>query len=238
MKNIHVIPTSSPSKIFYIAENFHLEKGQLIEPKSYHNVYITSDEEIKVDGDWYYNTVTNAIFQMKYLTEYNPEQDKKIILTTDQDLIKDGVQSIDDKFLEWFIKNPSCEIVEIKPKLSYIDGKYIDSLKIIIPQEEPKQEPCDNCNNDVCCCIIRTQETLEEAAFRLYPRLINDPYNPMEDDNKENRDIWIAGAKWQAEQDKNKWSNEEVKDFLAKFHIATDGTKKFEDEWFEQFKKK
>jgi hypothetical protein len=47
MKNIHVIPTSSPSKIFYIAENFHLEKGQLIEPKSYHNVYITSDEEIK-----------------------------------------------------------------------------------------------------------------------------------------------------------------------------------------------
>jgi hypothetical protein len=36
----------------------------------------------------------------------------KIILTTDQDLIKDGVQAIDDEFLEWFVKNPSCEEVE------------------------------------------------------------------------------------------------------------------------------
>jgi hypothetical protein len=38
----------------------------------------------------------------------------KIILTTDQDLIKDGVQAIDDEFLEWFVNNTSCEEVEIK----------------------------------------------------------------------------------------------------------------------------
>jgi hypothetical protein len=44
------------------------------------------------------------------------------------------------------------------------------------------------------------QETLEEAAERLFPRLINDPYNPMEDDNKEYRDIWISGAKWKQER--------------------------------------
>jgi hypothetical protein len=30
--------------------------------------------------------------------------------------------------------------------------------------------------------------TLEEAAFRLFPRLINDPYIPIDDDNKEYRD--------------------------------------------------
>ena len=35
---------------------------------------------------------------------------------------------------------------------------------------EPKQEPCDNCNNDVCCCIIRTQETLEED-FKIWDDL-------------------------------------------------------------------
>lgn len=46
---------------------------------------------------------------------------------------------------------------------------------------------------------IENKETLEEAALRLYPRLINDPYNPTEDDNKESRDIWVAGAKWQQE---------------------------------------
>jgi hypothetical protein len=39
-------------------------------------------------------------------------------------------------------------------------------------------------------------------------------------------------------QDKNKYSEEEVKELLSKFHIATDGTKKFEEKWFEQFKKK
>jgi hypothetical protein len=44
------------------------------------------------------------------------------------------------------------------------------------------------------------QETIEEVAIKLFPRLINDPYNPTEDDNKENRDIWISGAKWQAER--------------------------------------
>jgi hypothetical protein len=43
------------------------------------------------------------------------------------------------------------------------------------------------------------KQTIEEAAKRLYPRLINDPYNPMEDDNKEDRDIWINGAKWATE---------------------------------------
>jgi hypothetical protein len=44
------------------------------------------------------------------------------------------------------------------------------------------------------------KETLEETAFILFPRLINDPYNPMEDDNKEYRDIWISGAKWKQEK--------------------------------------
>lgn len=52
------------------------------------------------------------------------------------------------------------------------------------------------------------KETLEEAAFRLYPRLINDPYNPMEDDNKESREDFIAGAKWQAKQ---MYSEEDMK---------------------------
>jgi len=39
---------------------------------------------------------------------------KKIILTTDQDLIKDGVQSIDDEFLEWFCsKNGEVDFVKV-----------------------------------------------------------------------------------------------------------------------------
>jgi hypothetical protein len=70
---------------------------------------------------------------------------RKIILTTDQDLIKDGVQPIDDEFLQWFVKNPSCESVEVK-KITYpstkgfLEGKPLiikNSYKIYIPKEVP-----------------------------------------------------------------------------------------------------
>jgi hypothetical protein len=68
-----------------------------------------------------------------------------IILTTNKLLIKDGVQAIDDKFLEWFVKNPSCDEIEVKMN----QGRYFDyggnvhitnAYKIIIPKEEHKQE--------------------------------------------------------------------------------------------------
>jgi hypothetical protein len=48
--------------------------------------------------------------------------------------------------------------------------------------------------------MIPRQETIEEAGFRLYPKFISDPYNPSEDLNKEDRDNFIEGAKWNQEQ--------------------------------------
>jgi hypothetical protein len=68
---------------------------------------------------------------------------KKIILTDNQDLIKDGVQSIDDTFLEWFVRNPSCESVEVineQYTQNYHKDIWYNRYKIIIPQEEPKQD--------------------------------------------------------------------------------------------------
>jgi hypothetical protein len=63
---------------------------------------------------------------------------KKIILTTDQDLINDGVQAIDDDFLQWFVNNPSCEEVEI---VKTAPIRPFGSLyKIIILKEEPKHK--------------------------------------------------------------------------------------------------
>ena len=60
---------------------------------------------------------------------------KKIILTTDQDLIKDGVQAIDDEFLEWFVKNPNCEFVEVVKGFADVTSYGFNFLdyKIIIP---------------------------------------------------------------------------------------------------------
>lgn len=62
-------------------------------------LFITSDEEIK-EGDWWLNLKTNDVDKCTHKSEvllYNSEKYeyiKKIILTTDQDLIKDGVQAI------------------------------------------------------------------------------------------------------------------------------------------------
>jgi len=155
MKNIFILPTNKPSRL-YKARTF--DYGLYEKPKTYtvknqgQHVYITSDEEIK-EGDWILDNilvnkkpirVTKELLEDGFLKE-----DKKIILTTDPDLIADGIQSIDDEFLEWFVKNPSCEYVEVKQKQHFepnktkrtnpLNGVYY-SYKILIPKKEPKQE--------------------------------------------------------------------------------------------------
>jgi hypothetical protein len=72
---------------------------------------------------------------------------------------------------------------------------------------------------------INKQETLEEAAERNYNEAgVNAYFN----------NGFIRGAKWQQEQDKNKYSEEEVLEFANYFGTATKENLK----WFEQFKKK
>jgi len=123
------------------------------------HIHITSDEEIK-EGDWCLcsEELVHKVVEIKSNIGIIRFQDgvtevlnacEKIILTTDPDLIADGVQAIDDEFLEWFVKNPSCEVVEVKK--GFADGSTYGydflSYKIIIPQEEPKQETLNKINN-------------------------------------------------------------------------------------------
>lgn len=145
MKNLFLLPTDKPSRfvtskenkkcyLYSIEEFKDIDKFIEYDSKSWdsQNIYITSDEEIK-EGDWYYNSFLNEISKMDILDYSNFRQ--KIILTTDQDLIKEGVQTIDDEFLEWFVKNPSCEEVEVKCYSKFNDGDFTD-YKIIIPKQE------------------------------------------------------------------------------------------------------
>jgi len=85
-------------------------------------------------------------------------------------------------------------------------------------------------------------ETLEEAAFRLYPKFISDPYNPTEDLMEEERNIFIAGAKWQAER---MYSEEDLREAFSQGEDNMDysdtygwTSKRTVQQWFEQFKKK
>jgi hypothetical protein len=207
-------------------------------------LYVTSDEEIK-EGDWFYDLDTKYVkIKQSWENSHLDFNGKKIILTTDQDLIKDGVQAIDDEFLEWFIKNPSCEWVELVNYLVRISNfDWKTEYKIIIPQEEPKQEFCDNCGNDVCCCIIRTQETLEEAAEKTASESFSKTFTKFPNGGKLSKETIIGllvlffklGTKWQQDQDKNKYSEEEVLVLL----LNCRGENPIDIEyWFEQFKKK
>ena len=168
MKNIHVIPTDKPSFGKYLVIN---KKGKLciwstdtigsqitLNPQ---HIYITSDEEIK-EGDWCYDKVLNIVFKTDKHTNFAyinlTNNVLKIILTTDQDL--DGVQAIDDEFLEWFVKNPSCEqvvvnLIQTEPLKGFI---YNFEYKIIIPKEEPKQ-------NKTCILCDGTGETTFSGTY-------------------------------------------------------------------------
>ena len=139
MKNIHVLPTDKPSRLhLWTDENgskLALCDLEFSNTRNTQNIYITSDEEIKV-GDWVYSLRESLepILKQKVNTigVNNDEMMKKIILTTNQDLIKDGVQAIDDDFLEWLVENKSCEEVEIKKSFYWDNGIY--EYKIILPK--------------------------------------------------------------------------------------------------------
>ena len=222
MKNIHLLPTDKPSKLRYNASNVLVLTEESYKDYSKldnQNIYITSDEEITgfENNIWVIKGERIFLWQntMALVSNNKP---KKIILTTDPDLIEDGIQAIDDEFLEWFVKNPSCEFVEIE-RLE--DGKYIDrfadgtikegiyeNYKIIIPQEEPKQE------------------TLEEYSNGLYKQSLKDDIDLSFYDGVR------LGAKWQQER-----MYSEVFEWLSSKDYLSDKMAFIQKE-FEQFKKK
>ena len=140
MKNVHLIPTDKPSRLCYDRDDnllFAPNAGWNIADGK-QNIYITNDEEIK---DCYYLVANSVQHTSKAHPSIWNNKHEKIILTTDQDLINDGVQAIDDKFLEWFVKNPTCEEVEVDiEKYVNLTSNPIPIYKIIIPSEE--LNPC------------------------------------------------------------------------------------------------
>ena len=148
MKNIYISETNRGTRLKILFDNLELSSRSSIFNYGVH-IYIISSEEIKV-GDWCIDLDTNNVFKLGKLTT---DRAVKIILTTDEYLVNEGVQAIDDEFLEWFVKNPTCDFVEVQYWVNY--------YKIFIPQEEPKQE------------------TLEEFSKRFANTISTDVYyNP------------------------------------------------------------
>jgi hypothetical protein len=282
MKNIFLLPTPKPSRLLYFGTSKELtlqvnSATFRAFSRSPQNIYITDNLEIKV-GDW---VITNNGLLAKVITElaWHFINSKKIILTTDQDLIKDGIQAIDDEFLDWFVNNSSCESVEIANSLVRVSGfNWKTDYKIIIPKEEPKQETehllstetnkkrlledvskqeelstklhiGEVVDESYPKNFIKQETTLEEAAHKM---LINYGIKSMGQSIGvlEVKKLMVNFAKWQQEQDKNKYSEEEV------FQLTLDALdlgmkirqnqlnghsdksgKELHSEWFEQFSK-
>jgi hypothetical protein len=259
MKNIHIIPTDKPSRLFNCFGK--LEIGDYVATRenlqvTNQHIYITFEEEIK-EGDWWYcsitNSVSNAFSGDKTLKGLPHNKAKKIVLTTDQDLIKDGVQAIDNEFLEWFVKNPSCENVNVivHGKKKLFESDLLAYYKIIIPKEEPNKthylDELPNMDKEVLAKMWESaipklepkQETIEEAAERMYKQYYDGFGEPIWDEGKlfHRKEGFIEGAKWQAGR---MYSEEEVESLLHKFmqHRHPDWHGWSTTKWFEQFKKK
>jgi hypothetical protein len=128
MKNIHLLSTDKQSRLqLQMNGNFHIENGQTIALRNYQNIYITSDERPNSDEYYIIDDIYDEVLKNDFL-KFIDNNCKKIILTTDQDLIKDGVQEIDDEFLEWFVKNPTCEFIDWDYKSNEFIQKEIGTL--------------------------------------------------------------------------------------------------------------
>jgi hypothetical protein len=243
MKNIHVLPTEKPSRLMIDTIENKLYLQPILHEKTINvltqNIYITSSEEIK-EGDWFY--FDDAEIIAKYIDLKPVEEAKKIVLTTNQDLVKDGVQAIDDEFLEWFVKNSSCERVEVDTYVHSTENASTILYGAIIPKEigfkmedgkrtetfYSKEEPTieeeytsQDFLNEVCWNNSK-QETLEEAATNYTIDFAT-------------KSAFKLGAKWQQEQDKNKYSDSDMTNY-ALYILHNDViTPK---EWFEHFKNK
>lgn len=142
MKNIHLLPTDKPSKLYSKNGNYKLDNNTIamdwyISSAGYkpHNIYITSDEITGFENDIWVILGTRIWLWQNTMALKSNNKPKNIILTTDTDLIADGIQAIDNEFLEWFVNNPSCEEIEVKR--GFADGSawgynFLD-YKIIIP---------------------------------------------------------------------------------------------------------
>ena len=218
MKNVHLLQTETYPAKLQLDRDYGtlkiLDEPCVINGQDFvgANLYITSDEEIKDvrphKGKWQLEQGQILNKFPNYLTDLS--ECKLVIMTTDPRLIKDGVQALDDEFLNWFIKNQKREIPIITTIVNN-ESRFTTNIGF---ESWRKEEP--------------QQKTLGEAA---------EEYGSMKMNESDAYDDFMAGGMWQQERS---YSEEEVKSILQFFIKDTRGDKPWidaDDEWFEQFKK-
>jgi hypothetical protein len=226
--NLWLIPTDKPSRL-YLGDNGNFVFGMLqtsIQSRNddfkNQNTYITNDEEIKI-GDWFLG-LQNQISKATSRDIYGGYE-RKIILTTDQDLIADGVQAIDDDFLKWFVGKANdsgkpIDVIEIQKDKCLDTSLMCDCVdepcrnkgyKIVIPKEEPNYNMKEEILAEMERFEEQKKETLEEFAKKAYLSRLEDCLNVDFEDGVK------LGAKLQEKQ-----TIEEVFEWLTTKNYLTD----------------
>ena len=267
MKNIHIFQTTEPTRLYISIDEYGEELNLSKRTTQYvhgQHIYITSEKKLEKDVDtWYLDSFLNKPHNSGG-AEYGQEQ-SVIILTTNKKLIDDGVQAIDNEFLEWYVKNPNCEYVHI----NYIcDNVYVSEFlitsthieyKTIIPQEETKHPKVFSENGselffDEKGNLIKEEpkqsvEEYEQQGLEKYSYELDELGKASEHYFKskellgytyEVKDGFIDGAKWQSER---MYSEDDLKECFKSNYTPFSATNigdvdKDFDKWFKQFKKK
>lgn len=241
MNNIHFFPSNKQVQFIYITSDEEVKEGYFLNNGFVYKVHFFDEKFIYWrDG--------------KYTWSLNKEDCKKIILTTDQDLINNGVQAIDRGFLEWFFKNISCQEVEVEKYYRVKSGNIQDhkdglagyeyyEYKIIIPQEESRQYPIGGYAPGLYSCTCITCETVfmgDKRSVQCEPCAIKTTEEKSKQTVQEYEQQGLEKYSPQLKQGTTEevagrmYSEEEVYNLLYK--LLPD--KQELDEWFDQFKKK
>lgn len=216
-KNIWIIPTDKSTYLYEISGELTLSVVNSIHTSNIgRHIYITADKEIKSGvNQWYLDKFINKP-RNSGGAEYGEKQNV-ILLTTDQDLIADGVQDIDNEFIEWLIKNPECENVKLyELRLCTSCGQqFCDNLR------------CRGYNDEIVFLISFPENTNKKIitycnGYELESEKISFT-EPIKRESKS-------------------YTEEDVKDLIEDWTKMATGlnvnfpTDRFND-WFEQFKK-
>jgi len=191
MKKLFLIPTNKPSRLGYLTKKgkevykdlrlFERLMPNILDSEN-QDIYITNDEVIR-EGDWFvkpkYSNAIKVGYEISQADSsyfegygYDWTDCKKIILTTNQDLV--GVQEIEDEFLEWFVQNSTCEEVEIEEQSNTIEISnmlYTEyNYEIVIPKLEPK--PHSFCETPEAKC---TMNYCDENGCQNRKRVLVEP---------------------------------------------------------------
>jgi len=190
-----LLPTDEPSYLFIINKkklSFTTIGGRVHKTNIYQpqHLYILSDDVIK-EGDWYYEEFDGREIGLAGKDEVKEAHlYKKIIATTNLDLIKEGVLPINNKWLKEYCNNPVDEVlVEYYNPYEKLIGNKIGSNIGNFTLKESSFKLKISSDGTIVIKYTETWDTIEDKMFEVSAKARNNSYQYMLYWLKENYEV-------------------------------------------------